>query len=100
MIEDMSEIWTIFPSRVMFRFMAASSSVRLVMDHGLEGSLQVSQTCVPHLTGTRTQLQVTIPLLPSGTEKLPPKLAAGEWFHVRTIFWNIGMRDAACGIGI
>lgn len=27
MIEDMNEIWTTFPGRVMFRFMAASSSV-------------------------------------------------------------------------
>lgn len=91
MIEDMNEIWTAFPSRVMFRFMAASSSVSAREDRTKRHlHFQVSQTCVPHLTGTRTQIQVTIPLLPSGQEKLPPKLAAGEWFHVRTVFWNIG----------
>jgi inositol polyphosphate-4-phosphatase len=28
-------------------------------------------------------------------QKLPKKLAAGEWFHVQTIYWNIGINVEA-----
>uniref|UniRef100_A0A7E4W547 PH domain-containing protein n=1 Tax=Panagrellus redivivus TaxID=6233 RepID=A0A7E4W547_PANRE len=81
MMEDIFDVWSSFPTQVRFKFIPASSTV--------------SQVCIPTIAGVRGDIIVSLPLLPALLEKLGPRLAAGEPFRVRTIFWNLGINHEA-----
>lgn len=40
-------------------------------------------------------IEVAIPLTEEALQKLPKAYANGEWFRVRTVYWNIGVNHEA-----
>lgn len=81
MMEDMREIFSVFYGRVKFRFIDVSS---------------VAKNCIPVIEAENpTDIEVSIPLQPEMVVKLPEAYKKGEWFRVRTTYWNIGVNHEA-----
>ncbi|KAI6239101.1 Type I inositol 3,4-bisphosphate 4-phosphatase [Aphelenchoides fujianensis] len=70
MIEDMREIWSVFYGRV-------------------------SKNCIPGVSGHPTSIDISIPITEEALAKLPKAYAEGEWFRVRTVYWNLGVNHEA-----
>ncbi|KAI6215412.1 hypothetical protein M3Y94_00382500 [Aphelenchoides besseyi] len=81
MMEDMREIWSVFYGRVRFCFTSLNSTV--------------SKNCIPAVGGHPTSIDITIPITAEALAKLPEAYAKGEWFRVRTVYWNLGVNHEA-----
>lgn len=58
-------------------------------------SVKISKNCIPIIGGIPTNIEISIPLTDEALQKLPPAFSKGDWFRVRTVYWNIGVNHEA-----
>ncbi|ETN80041.1 hypothetical protein NECAME_02520, partial [Necator americanus] len=80
MAEDAWEAWRQLESRVVFTLIRAPSSV--------------CRTCVPVVSGQRTEITVSVPLPREIYDYLPPELKLRKHIAVSCTYFNIGVCSA------
>lgn len=81
MAEDAWEAWRLLESRVVFTLVRTP--------------FQVSNSCIPLVSGSRTRIIVSIPLPHDVYDGLPPELKARTSITIHTAFFNVGVNYEA-----